>query len=101
MFHFSYPPSKLENVDYSLFKQGARPQGFLRESKVLNSRRQVASAAHVSCNSGVAPAWEVGIRSSCEFMGHEKYENRPQEFEGEQFGGTIWLFNIAMENHHF
>ena len=22
MFHFSYPPSKLENVDYSLFKQG-------------------------------------------------------------------------------
>eukprot|EP00930_Biecheleria_cincta_P077002 TRINITY_DN64245_c0_g1_i1.p1 TRINITY_DN64245_c0_g1~~TRINITY_DN64245_c0_g1_i1.p1 ORF type:complete len:262 (+),score=50.38 TRINITY_DN64245_c0_g1_i1:95-787(+) len=25
MFHFSYPPSKLENVDYSLFKQGVTP----------------------------------------------------------------------------
>ncbi|CAK9092124.1 unnamed protein product [Durusdinium trenchii] len=25
MFHFSYPPSKLENVDYSLFKQGVAP----------------------------------------------------------------------------
>ncbi|CAK9046649.1 unnamed protein product [Durusdinium trenchii] len=25
MFHFSYPPSKLENVDYSLFKQGIAP----------------------------------------------------------------------------
>ncbi|CAE8674279.1 unnamed protein product, partial [Polarella glacialis] len=25
MFHFSYPPSKLENVDYSLFKQGTAP----------------------------------------------------------------------------
>ena len=22
MVHYSYPPSKLENVDYSLFKQG-------------------------------------------------------------------------------
>jgi len=25
MFNFSYPPSKLENVDYSLFKQGVTP----------------------------------------------------------------------------
>ncbi|CAE7358754.1 eIF4E1 [Symbiodinium sp. KB8] len=25
MFHFSYPPSKLENVDYSLFKSGVAP----------------------------------------------------------------------------
>merc|ERR1719443_1110670 len=25
MFHYSYPPSKLENVDYLLFKQGVSP----------------------------------------------------------------------------
>lgn len=25
MFHYSYPPSKLENVDYSLFKSGTTP----------------------------------------------------------------------------
>ena len=25
MFHFTYPPSKLENVDYSLFKHGVTP----------------------------------------------------------------------------
>lgn len=25
MFHYSYPPSKLENVDYSLFKDGVTP----------------------------------------------------------------------------
>ena len=46
MFHFSYPPSKLENVDYSLFKQGARPQG-LGRPKVLNSAsRRPFVAAH-------------------------------------------------------
>ena len=33
MFHFSYPPSKLENVDYSLFKQGTMPQGWFGRVK--------------------------------------------------------------------
>ena len=47
MFHFSYPPSKLENVDYSLFKSGQRL--FSGALAHMFAKRDRLSAARFRC----------------------------------------------------
>ena len=48
MFHFSYPPSKLENVDYSLFKQGRSLGGRVGRQQQREGSR-VSDDSHYGC----------------------------------------------------
>merc|ERR1719506_146609 len=49
MFHYSFPPSKLENVDYSLFKDGISPAW--EDPGVKNGGRWVVKLEKVKAQS--------------------------------------------------